>query len=91
VGCLLGHCAAEEAHPSRAGALEFLEQIKAPIVATEVLDKYPNSAWHHHTLHYQGPEVEAWGLNAACLYFRIRPWDCSACSGRSAQTISVRR
>ena len=77
VGCLLGHYV-DRNKPVHLDLvpLNFLEQIKAPINAQRVLDKYPNSQWRHHTLHYRGPDIEAWGLNAACLYFRIRPWDC---------------
>jgi hypothetical protein len=77
VGCLLGHYV-RECKPAHLDLvpLNFLEQIKAPINAQIVLNKYPNSQWQHHTLRYHGPDVEAWGLSAACLYFRIRPWDC---------------
>jgi hypothetical protein len=55
--------------------LNFLEQVKAPILATQLFQKYPNRLWQHHTLHYSGPDIEAWGLNAACLYFSIRAFD----------------
>ena len=55
--------------------LNFLGQLKAPIAAEAVWKAYPNREWRHHTLHYSGPEVEAWGLTAACLYFQLRPYD----------------
>ena len=77
VGCALGHYAWIAKPPHlQVVPINFLEQLKAPIVAGQVLAKYPSGAWQHHTLHYSGPEVEAWGLSAACLYFRLRPWDC---------------
>ena len=55
--------------------LNFLGQLKAPIAAEAVWKAHPNKAWRHYTLHYSGPEVEAWGLTAACLYFQLRPYD----------------
>ena len=55
--------------------MNFLEQVKAPILASQLFQKYPNRLWQHHTLHYSGPDIEAWGLNAACLYFSIRAFD----------------
>ena len=77
VGCALGHYAWIVKPPGlRIVPLNFLEQLKAPISAGTVLAKYPNSHWQHHTLHYQSPEVEAWGLNAAMIYFQLRAWDC---------------
>jgi hypothetical protein len=57
--------------------VNFLEQIKAPLLSHKVLgnDGWPNTDWRHHTLHYFGPDVEAWGMNAACLYFQLNKWD----------------
>ena len=77
VGCALGHYA-QIAKPAglELVPLNFLEQLKAPINAQMVLAKYPNSQWQHHTLHYQSPDVEAWGLSAAMIYFQLRAWDC---------------
>lgn len=62
VGCALGHYV-RMAKPAglTLTPLNFLEQLKAPISAQAVLAKYPASQWRHHTLHYQSPEVEAWG------------------------------
>jgi hypothetical protein len=76
VGCLLGHYVhiRKPAHLELV-PLNFLEQVKAPILASQLFQKYPNRLWQHHTLHYSGPDIEAWGLNAACLYFGIRAFD----------------
>lgn len=76
VGCLLGHYANQKKsdHLSLV-PLNFLEQVKVPMMAGQLFQKYPNRLWQHHTLHYQGPEIEAWGLNAACLYFNLRTFD----------------
>ena len=76
VGCLLGHYVHHK-QPQHLTLmpLNFLEQVKVPLLAAQLFRKYPNREWRHYTLHYQGPEVEAWGLNAACLYFNLRAFD----------------
>jgi len=76
VGCAVGHYArlTRPAHLELV-PLNFLEQLKAPIAAQAVWKDYPNSEWRHYTLRYSGPEIEAWGMTAACLYFQLRPYD----------------
>lgn len=76
VGCCLGHYA-------RSGVSEaislvpinFLAQLKSPIMADALLDEYPLGLWRHWTLHYQTGQTEAWGENAACLYLQMGKWD----------------
>jgi len=75
-GCLLGHYVMQKAPAHlKLVPLNFLEQVKTPLLAAQLFQKYPNREWRHHTLHYTGPEVEAGGPNAACLYFQLRPFD----------------
>ena len=76
VGCPIGHYVSRK-KPRHLDLVpfNFLEQLKAPIAATATWKAYPNARWRHHTLHYSGPEVEAWGMTAACLYFQLRPYD----------------
>jgi len=75
-GCLIGHYI-KVRQPKHLALvpLNFLEQIKAPIVADKLFQRHPPARWHHYTVHYNGPEVEAWGLTAVCLYFQIRAYD----------------
>ena len=76
VGCAIGHYINQKAPQHlRLMQLNFREQLKAPIVADKVWQKYPNASWRHHTLHYSGPDIEGFGLTAVCLFFQLRPWD----------------
>jgi hypothetical protein len=78
-GCLIGHYV-KLAKPRHLEVVpvNFLEQAKSPLHYEELFAKLPNRDWRHHELHYHGPDVEAWGLSALCLYFQIRPWDAKA-------------
>jgi hypothetical protein len=76
VGCLLGHYI----HKYRPAHLElapiaFREQVKSMMLASQLFAKYPIREWVHHIPYYHGPDVEAWGLSAVCLYFQIREYD----------------
>jgi hypothetical protein len=75
-GCAIGHYVwiAEPKH-LKLVPLNFLEQLKAPIAAKTIWQAYPNKDWRHYTLHYSGPDIEAWGLSAAVLFFQIKAYD----------------
>jgi hypothetical protein len=75
-GCLVGHYIrlAKPGHLELV-PLNFLEQVKSPLLAEPLFGKYPNTLWRHHDVHYHGPDIEAWGLHAVCLYFRLREHD----------------
>ena len=76
VGCLLGHYAHSGRNPLlRLRPINFLGQLKSPLLADALLDEYPQSHYQHFTLHYEERTVEAFGESAAALAFRMKGWD----------------
>ena len=76
VGCVLGHYASTGT--SRVISLDpvvYPEQLKSPVMATELLQEFPSKDWQHFTLHYHTPSCEAWGETAAMLYLQMGRWD----------------
>lgn len=76
IGCVLGHFARSgQSQSISLVPIRYWEQIKSPIMADSLRDEFPLEEWRHWTLKYQTPDVEAYGLTAACLYLQMREWD----------------
>jgi hypothetical protein len=73
-GCLLGHWAKRSAFLSLT-KINFLEELKSPLMRQQLLGRFPNAQWQHYTLCYKHAAVEAYGTTAAMLALRLHEWD----------------
>jgi hypothetical protein len=76
VGCILGHFVRAGVSPLISlKPINFCSELKSPVMSDVLLEDYPLAGWQHYTLHYQAGDIEAFGMSAAMLYFRLREWD----------------
>ena len=91
IGCVLGHYArAGVSHVISLKPLNYTEQTKSPIMATELFDEFPDRDWRHWTLHYRTPTTEAFGETAAMLYLQMRQWDVHRLFYPAGQSYEIR-